>query len=110
MLNASDVASLNGSRPAVKKPTVTRAVKPMDDKAIYIGPVEKDVPVPPKPGREASEVCKAIFTLQVGESRRFANIDVKRLYGFTKRAKEKRLGKKYAVRAVVGGHRVWREE
>lgn len=73
-----------------------------------IGPVETGLPVPPKSGRAPSDVCDAVAALQPGQSRLFQNVDPKRLYGYAIRARQRGHGTEYAVRAVEGGHRVWR--
>jgi hypothetical protein len=94
------------AQPSVDLATVrmTRAPAP----AAVIGPVETGIPVPPKPGRQASEVCQVITELKPGQSRFFQRVDAKRLYGYVKRAREKGFGEEYAVRAIDDGHRVWR--
>lgn len=94
-----------GGTPALEAATArTRRVEAEP----VIGPVEVGIPVPPKPGRAPSDVCDAVAALQPGQSRLFANVDPKRLYGYAKRARQRGRGSEYAVRAVEGGHRVWR--
>lgn len=73
-----------------------------------IGEIEDGIPVPPKPGKAHSDASKAVQELQVGQSRLFVGIDVKRLYGYAKVARKKGFGEDYAVRMVEDGVRVWR--
>jgi hypothetical protein len=73
-----------------------------------IGEIEAGVPVPPMPGRSPSILYQAVAEIKAGQSRLFANVEPKKLYGHAKRAKEKGLGSEYAVRMTDNGCRVWR--
>lgn len=81
---------------------------PAPAKGPIIGAIETGIPVPPKPGRSASELYQAVAELEAGQSRLFENVDPKRLYGHAKRAKEQGKGREYAVRTTDSGCRVWR--
>jgi hypothetical protein len=94
------------TKPAVDLASVRLTRSPPPEP--MIGAVEVGIPVPKKPGREASEVAAAVYALQAGQSRLFRNVDAKRLYGYAKMAKQKGLGTEYAIRTVEDGIRVWR--
>ncbi|MFO0253390.1 MAG: hypothetical protein ACK52V_04670 [Betaproteobacteria bacterium] len=81
---------------------------PATPKGPVIGAIESGIPVPPKPGRSASELYEAVAELKAGQSRLFEHVEPKKLYGHAKRAKENGLGSEYAVRATDNGCRVWR--
>lgn len=73
-----------------------------------IGDVEVNVPIPPKPGKQASDIAKSVQSLKVGQSRLYRNVEAKRLYGHCKVAREKVSGAEYTVRMMDDGVRVWR--
>lgn len=93
-------------RPAVDLATVR--LTPPQAKGPVIGAIETGIPLPPRPGRQASELYQAVAELQPGQSRLFERVAPKKLYGHAKRAKEQDKAREYAVRAVGDGCRVWR--
>jgi hypothetical protein len=94
------------NKPAVDLATVRMARKPAPEPEI--GAIETGIPVPKKPGKQHSTAAAAVQELQPGQSRLFRNVDVKRLYGCAKVAKQKGFGQEYAVRMMDDGVRVWR--
>jgi hypothetical protein len=93
-------------KPAVDFASVRLARRPQPEPEI--GAVEVGIPLPKKPGKQASDIARSVQALQPGESRLYRNVETKRLYGHAKVAKEKGCGKEYAVRMTEDGVRVWR--
>ena len=93
-------------KPAVDLSAVRFARKPAPEPDI--GAIETGIPVPKKPGKQHSAAAAAVQELKAGQSRLFRNVEVKRLYGYAKVAKQKGFGNEYAVRMTDDGVRVWR--
>jgi len=93
-------------KPAVDLASVRLTRRPAPEPEI--GEIEVGIPVPKKPGKQASDLAKSVQALQAGQSRLYRNVEVKRLYGHAKVAKEKGCGSEYAVRMTDNGVRVWR--
>ena len=93
-------------KPAVDFANVRLARRPAPEPEI--GEIEVGIPLPKKPGKQASDLAKSVQALQAGQSRLYRNVDTKRLYGHAKVAKEKGCGSEYAVRMTDDGVRVWR--
>jgi hypothetical protein len=87
--------------------TVSRMVRLEDEK---IGPVQAGIPLPPRPGKRASEVRMSIAELQPGESRVLRGINPKSIYSHCKLLSKIEAGEcEYATRTIADGIvRVWR--
>jgi hypothetical protein len=94
------------NKPAVDLASVRLARRPAPEPEI--GDIEVGIPVPKKPGKQHSLAAAAVLELKPGQSRLFRNVEVKRLYGYAKTAKNKGIGQEYAVRLTDDGVRVWR--
>jgi hypothetical protein len=110
-MSRANEARATGFGSGIDKGTVDLAsvrLTPPPAKGPIIGAIETGIPVPPKPGRQASELYQAVAELQPGQSRLFERVDPTKLYGHAKRAKDQDKRREYAVRATDGGCRVWR--
>ena len=86
---------------------VSRMIRLNDEQ---IGPIQTGIPLPPRPGKKASEARMAIAELQPGESRVLRGVNPKSIYSHCKLlSKLDNGGTEYATRTIADGIvRVWR--
>lgn len=83
-----------------------QTVRLMDE---AIGPVQVGIPIPPRPGKKASETRMAIAELQPGQSRVLRGVQAKTVYGHCKILQKLDGGAEYTTRTIADGIvRVWR--
>lgn len=84
---------------------VARMIR-LNDKEI--GPVQRGIPIPPRPGKKASEARLAIAELQPGESRVLRGVNPKSIYSHCKLL-QRDCEAEYTTRTIADGIvRVWR--
>ena len=95
---------------AVPRPT---AILRLASDAPQIGEIQRGIPIPPRPGRPASELRTALDQMEVGDMRTISGISSGTIFSACKsiRFARKGEGREYTVRkSKLNVIRVWRSK